>query len=229
MDLVISVDTAIAHLAGALGLPVWLLLPLHSDWRWMRSRDDSPWYPTARLLRQQQAADWDPVLGAVRRALKAELAAFSTRGEAARLADEAERAIRSQDFGAAEKLLARAAVAHAGSGRIQYLLAVALHEQGKLDRAIACYRKAAQLDGAQPGLQRDFGLACMAKQRPADALACYLEALRQDPADERACTGAASAYQALGNVAEARTYFQRGLWMRVRRWLRAPSTIFRNR
>ena len=52
LDLVITVDTAIAHLAGALGRPVWILLPPNADWRWLLGRDDSPWYPTARLFRR---------------------------------------------------------------------------------------------------------------------------------------------------------------------------------
>ncbi len=61
LDLVVSADTSIAHLAGALARPVWVALPLGSDWRWLRDRDDSPWYPTARLFRQEQAGDWGDV------------------------------------------------------------------------------------------------------------------------------------------------------------------------
>jgi ADP-heptose:LPS heptosyltransferase len=64
LDLVISVDTAVAHLAGALGKPCWVMLPARgTDWRWLRERSDSPWYPaTMRLYRQAQAGDWRPLV-----------------------------------------------------------------------------------------------------------------------------------------------------------------------
>ena len=65
MDLVISVDTAVAHLAGALAKPVWILLPYAPDFRWMLARSDSPWYPTACLLRQAQAGNWSEVVSAL--------------------------------------------------------------------------------------------------------------------------------------------------------------------
>ena len=66
LDLVIAVDTSVAHLAGALGLPVWVLLPHMPDWRWMLDRSDSPWYPSARLYRQRQHGDWSAPLAQVR-------------------------------------------------------------------------------------------------------------------------------------------------------------------
>lgn len=62
MDLVITVDTACAHLAGALGLPVWIMLPFAADWRWFTERSDSPWYPSARLFRQRMPGDWQSVV-----------------------------------------------------------------------------------------------------------------------------------------------------------------------
>ena len=70
LDLVISVDTAVAHLAGALGKPVWLLNRFDSDWRWLLNRDDSPWYPTLRQFRQPAPGDWSGVIFRVRDALQ---------------------------------------------------------------------------------------------------------------------------------------------------------------
>jgi tetratricopeptide (TPR) repeat protein len=70
LDLVITVDTATAHLAGALGKPVWVLLPFSADWRWLLHRNDSPWYPTARLYRQAAPGDWAGVVRQVEDAMR---------------------------------------------------------------------------------------------------------------------------------------------------------------
>ena len=74
LDLVISVDTSTAHLAGAMGLPLWVMLPHLADWRWMEEREDNPWYPTARLFRQPARGDWVSVVQALCAALHMERA-----------------------------------------------------------------------------------------------------------------------------------------------------------
>jgi tetratricopeptide (TPR) repeat protein len=72
LDLVISVDTSVAHLAGALGKPVWLMNKFDGSWQWLVDRDDSPWYPSMRIFRQPRVGDWDSVVGAVKAALLAQ-------------------------------------------------------------------------------------------------------------------------------------------------------------
>jgi ADP-heptose:LPS heptosyltransferase len=70
LDLVISVDTATAHLAGAMGTPVWLLNRFDTDWRWLLDRTDSPWYPTMRIFRQPRPGDWASVVQSLAEALR---------------------------------------------------------------------------------------------------------------------------------------------------------------
>jgi hypothetical protein len=73
LDLVVTVDTSVGHLAGALGKPAWILIPKAADWRWLLGREDSPWYPSVRLFRQQKPGEWDEPLQRLRTALAEEL------------------------------------------------------------------------------------------------------------------------------------------------------------
>jgi len=75
VDLVVTVDTSMAHLAGSMGVPVWVLLAFNADWRWLLERNDSPWYPSARLLRQRASGDWPELIERVGQALRSTLLA----------------------------------------------------------------------------------------------------------------------------------------------------------
>jgi len=70
LDLVVTVDTSVAHVAGALGRPAWVMLPYAPDWRWILGRDDTPWYASLRLFRQEVPGDWDAVTASVAASLQ---------------------------------------------------------------------------------------------------------------------------------------------------------------
>jgi tetratricopeptide (TPR) repeat protein len=100
LDLIISVDTAVVHLAGAMGKPVWVLLPFVPDWRWMLNREDSPWYPTMRLFRQHRPGDWPDVFDRLAAALQSMPAVHGTdprawNGGAPRIGRDPERTVPS--------------------------------------------------------------------------------------------------------------------------------------
>ncbi|MBF0333437.1 MAG: tetratricopeptide repeat protein, partial [Alphaproteobacteria bacterium] len=78
LDLLISVDTSVVHLAGALARPTWVMVPFHPDWRWLLDREDSPWYPTMRLYRQATIGDWPGVVARIAQTLRAEIATRAT-------------------------------------------------------------------------------------------------------------------------------------------------------
>src|SRR5262249_25943817 len=79
LDLVVSSDTAVPHLAGALGVPVWVALSLVADWRWLLGRDDVPWYPSMRLVRQRRLGDWHELFARIARLLRERLAETALR------------------------------------------------------------------------------------------------------------------------------------------------------
>ncbi len=83
MDVVVCVDTSVAHLSAALGRPTWVLLPRVPDWRWQLERADTPWYPSARLYRQTTRGDWNAVLARVASDLQSQLNAMALRAESA--------------------------------------------------------------------------------------------------------------------------------------------------
>ena len=147
LDLVITSDTAIAHLAGALGRPVWVVLPHAADWRWLLGRDDSPWYPTMRLFRQDRPGDWPGVVQRLLAALvQGPLAASGVvRAPAAAPATEDYYAARhgmlnKQQWAEGEACLREVLQRSPKRWSVHLNLGVALAKQKKLAQAVASFQ-----------------------------------------------------------------------------------------
>lgn len=149
VDLVISVDTAVAHLAGALGKRVWILLPYSPDWRWLLNRDDSPWYPSATLYRQPQLGDWLPTLERVRADL---LAAFGF--HTPEVASS-----RNTSVGARSDLIG----AYVNRGQALLML-------GRREEALQCYLEVIRLNPRYAPAHSDCALILTELERPLEAI-----------------------------------------------------------
>jgi tetratricopeptide (TPR) repeat protein len=159
LDLIIAVDTAVAHLAGALGKPVWVLLPFTSDWRWLTDRDDSPWYPTMRLFRQPRRGDWDSVFAQVANELPRQREMFQ--------------ALRWSHLNASPSSSSELAQIYHEAGNL-------FRTQPQLETAIECYQRALRI---QPTAEtyNNLGGLYFAQQQLEEAKECCQQALRLQP------------------------------------------------
>jgi tetratricopeptide (TPR) repeat protein len=233
LDLVISVDTAAAHLAGALALPVWIALPSAPDMRWGLGRDDSPWYPTARLFRQERRADFAPVFARI----VDELGLLVRRGLRPR-----------QSVGKsalAESLQARG-LALLGEGRkeeaVTYLrdavrlkpkspamrlnLGVAFAQIRKLDDALREFRKNVELDPDSALGHANLGLAYIQANRHAEAIDVLEKAARLDAGSADVFNHLGIALAQLGRDEEAAGAYARAI--EIRPGYHAPHTNLGN-
>ena len=190
LDLVITVDTAAAHLAGALGRPVWLLLPYAPDWRWMLERNDTPWYPNMRLFRQLQPGDWDGVFTTAGQALDALLQ--NTKGQgtitsetadrARQLRDQASARFKHGNVKAAKTLLQSALRLNPLDPTLWNNMGIFLRESRCHLAAEACYRRALDCGGeTDAGLRTNLGNVLNELGRSDEAVACHELALSITP------------------------------------------------
>jgi tetratricopeptide (TPR) repeat protein len=186
LDLVIAVDTAVAHLAGALGKPVFLLNRHESEWRWLMARDDSPWYPSLRQFRQDDPADWAPALGRVAQALAAwDLAPPLDLVAAEACREEAERRLAAGDPEGAAQACRDALGHHPDHAPAWSSLARVLFARGLQDEAQEALKRALELD---PSLGEHGGAG-----NEAEASAARL----RDRANQCCVTGALDEAEAL--------------------------------
>jgi len=187
LDLVIAVDTAVVHLAGALGRPVWAMLAFAPDWRWLLDREDSPWYPSLRLFRQARPGDWDSVLLQIRQALgqRTNQLLPEWRPGPAAPAGAADPPIIAVDT----QLVFEAALAHHGAGR--------------LDAADAAAKEAIACHPLHAGAHHLLGITAIQRGDHQKAVELLHQSIRLDPAAEQAHNNLGIALAGLGRLDEA--------------------------
>jgi tetratricopeptide (TPR) repeat protein len=216
LDLVIAVDTSVVHLAGALGKPVWILSRFDGCWRWLADREDSPWYPTARLFRQKSPGDWTEVVTRLVSALilRTEQAAKEdcTNLPPAQLFAQAvkhHQAGRLAEATALYELILKAEPHNAGC---LFHLGLIAQQRGRHDEAITLFTRAAARNN--PGLHDALGTSYSALGRIPEAIVAHRRALAIKPDFFEACYNLGNAYQNLGDISRATACFRQTLVQR---------------
>jgi len=213
LDLILTVDTSIAHLCGGLGLPVWVMLPFVPDWRWLLERDDSPWYPTLRLFRQQEPGAWEGVLLRVRQALAATAAAAlrgcheSHRSRGIALSE-------AGHFGEAAREFGLALAGEPGDIEVMNNLGCALDGAGRHLEAVESYARAIALKGDFCAPHYNMGNSLKALGRVAEAVESYRRALALEPSLVQGWHNLALSLQGLCRFEEAQAALERALELR---------------
>ncbi|WP_448572759.1 tetratricopeptide repeat protein [Trichothermofontia sp.] len=222
LDLVITVDTAVAHLAGAMAKPVWVLLAYLPDWRWLLDRDDSPWYPTMRLFRQTQPGDWAGVIQRVKIALQElaiqnskfkiqNLTPSTTSTQIDVLLQQGNQCTQTQDWAGAIHYFQMAKHLQPDLLPAEKGLAWAFQHQGQLDLAIQHYQQAIALAPHAYELYINLGSLLAESYRFTEAVTYYQRAIQLRPDLAPAYSNLANVYQAQGYLTEAIAYFQKAL------------------
>ncbi|SEC96814.1 Predicted O-linked N-acetylglucosamine transferase, SPINDLY family [Rhizobiales bacterium GAS191] len=217
LDLVIAADTAVAHLAGALGRSIWTMLPFSPDWRWLLGRADSPWYRTMRLFRQGRPGDWDGVAGAVRQALADRLAGASPAPDAARRAEYVALVRAANEHHLAkrhaecETALRRALEIDPINGSAWHVLALTRHELDDKVEAIELMHKAIGFEPSSANYHRDLGIMLHGAGRFEEALAASSRAHSLNPDHAATHNGLGATLAELGRPADAIAAYRRAL------------------
>ena len=204
LDLVITIDTAVAHLAGALGRPVWLLLPFAGEWRWLENRSDSPWYPTMRVFRQARPGDWAGVIAEVTIALRQQ----PSPAAAQHLANAADYQQQGQLGQAIEQFQQATAIDPENTTLLRFL-ADALREHGQANEARACLDRAIELQPEDAETHHELGLLLSGLGQAEAALGAYRRAIELQPNCADFYFNRGNAHYALGQVTDARRDYQR--------------------
>ena len=214
LDLIVTIDTSIAHLAGAMGKSVWILLSFSSDWRWLLNREDSPWYPTARLFRQTVIDDWRHPLMRV----KTELNALCKKNELLSMGVDhvthhtcALSALQQNNLIAAIRFMQQAAAAAPTIALYRRNLGELLRRVGQLDAAISSHNTAVDLEPHSAENHFHLGLALNDSQQYDAAVSHYRTALSLQPTYGLAWNNLGASLQCLGDTLGARDAYAQAI------------------
>ncbi|HUI10192.1 MAG TPA: tetratricopeptide repeat protein [Bacteroidota bacterium] len=185
IDLLITVDTAIAHLAGAMGKPVWVLIPRIPDWRWQLDREETPWYPTMRLFRQTVTGDWSSPVGRISVDLTLAAAGIKGSGDSLELStgfvEKGSACFNAGDTEGALRFFREALAADPADSRARNALGVVLTHRGELEAAAVELRRAIELDPRNAEARYNLGNVQKQQGQLREAAASYREAIAESP------------------------------------------------
>ena len=216
LDLVISVDTAVAHLAGAMGKPVWVLLPFIPDWRWMIDRADSPWYPRMRLFRQKISEDWNSVFEQTADELRALVETQEHKNQLPLTPNPAAEHFRQGNRFYDQNDLPRAIGAYQKAVEAQddffeayFNLGTIYQDQGDFEQAHAHYQKALQINPDLFQACYNIGVVLQAQGKTQEAIAAYQQAIALKPDFAEAYNNMGAALKTQGELNRAIECFQK--------------------
>ncbi len=231
LDLVISVDTSVAHLAGALNKPTWILLPFSPDFRWLLAREDSPWYPSVRLFRQREAGVWEDVFKRVQQTLENE---FLINYALEKTDINSQLSIRHQTVAAVDFNVAAAcetAFKYHQSGQlaqakqlyqqiltvdkenidILHYLGLVLHQLGQTEQGVDLIKQAISINPNYITAYNNLGIIYMEKNQLDAAIDCHQQVITLNPNDASAYYNMGSAYQRKPNFTQAQKCYEQAL------------------
>jgi Flp pilus assembly protein TadD len=217
VDLVITTDTAVAHLAGALGVPVWVALGTPSDWRWLRDRSDCPWYPTMRLFRQPRPGDWEGLFRHITDELAARVRPGGRAVVTANPGEEYERGIKAfgrGDYATAESAFRSVLRRDPTRRGARHNLGVTLAKRGRPEEAITELREYLRECPDSADGRNNLGLALLDAGRPAEAEQEFRESIRLTPARSEVLNNLGVSLTRQDRLVEAADRFRAALRLR---------------
>jgi len=213
LDLIICVDTALTHLAGALGRNTWLLLPFSPDWRWLMSGQETPWYSTIKLFRQPAIQDWDSVFERVKNELKALLEYRKTRQpkKAQNLVKQGNQAHIAKKYAESTILYQQAIDLDSECADAWHNRGVSLFESGELKQAMQHYLNALQLQPLNIECVTNLGAALQRQEKLKQATVCYRYALQLKPDYVEAMNNLGTLLEKQNKLEEALQWYQKAI------------------